>query len=81
MDLTSEEKKIVNVMAAELGRRLALAGVPDERWSLVTAALVCDISQQSVDLSGVPAELERTIARLAKVLGRCSEPPPAAKGG
>lgn len=81
MQLTETERRIVSVASSELGARLAAARVPEERWSTVAAALVVDLSQQAIDLSNVPAELERASERLARVLRSTSERPPAASGG
>lgn len=50
MQLTTEERQIVNRVSAELGRRLAAAGVPSERWAFVTLAVVSDLSRQAVGL-------------------------------
>ena len=58
MELTAEEKQIVRRASAELGKSLAAAGVPDDRWSVVTLAVVADLSRQALDLHE-PAPTER----------------------
>lgn len=50
MELTNEEKQIVRRIGLELGRRMAAAAVPEERWTLVTLAVVSDLSRQALSL-------------------------------
>lgn len=50
MELTTEERRIVERVSAFLGRALAADEVPSERWSLVTLAVVSDLSRQAVGL-------------------------------
>jgi hypothetical protein len=59
MDLTTEENAIVRRASAELGKSLAAAGVPDERWSIVTLAVVADLARQALDLHEPAPTTER----------------------